>query len=65
MIRVPKEIVWWVLDKKGIPSRYIDLVKDMYDGVIISVRTIGGETREFAITIGLHQGSMLSTYLLS
>ena len=58
--RVPREIIWWVLDKKGVPSRYIDIVKDMYDGAIASVRTTGGETNEFAITIGLHQGSTLS-----
>ena len=61
--RVPREIIWWVLDKKGVPSRYIDIVKDMYDGAIASVRTTGGETNEFAITVGLHQGSTLSPYL--
>ena len=61
--RVPREIIWWVLDKKGVPSRYIDIVNDMYDGAIASVRTTGGETNEFAITVGLHQGSTLSPYL--
>ena len=39
MIRVPREIIWWVLDKKWVLSRYIDIVKDMYDGAIASVRT--------------------------
>ena len=61
--RVPREIIWWVLDKKGVPSRYIDIVKDMYDGAIASVRTTGRETNEFVITVGLHQGSTLSPYL--
>ncbi|MES6771991.1 reverse transcriptase family protein, partial [Cutibacterium acnes] len=61
--RVPREIIWWVLDKKGVPSRCIDIVKDMYDGAIASVRTTGGETNEFVITVGLHQGSTLSPYL--
>lgn len=37
----------------------------MYDGVITSVRTTRGETSEFAITIGLHQGSALSSYLFA
>ena len=52
---------FWI--KKGVPNRYIDIVKDMYDGVIASVRTTGGETSEFVITVGLHQGSTLSPYL--
>ena len=63
--RVPREIIWWVLDKKGVPSRYIDIVKDMYNGAIASVRTTGGEINEFAIIVGLHQGSTLSPYLFA
>ena len=31
----------------------------MYDEVVTSVRTSGGITREFRITIGLHQGSTI------
>ena len=42
------------LDKKEVPSIYIDIVKDMYDGAITSVRTTGGQTSEFAITVRLH-----------
>ncbi|MES6826658.1 reverse transcriptase domain-containing protein, partial [Cutibacterium acnes] len=49
----------------GVTSRYIDIVKDMYDGAIASVRTMRGETSEFAITVGLHQGSTLSPYLFA
>ena len=52
--RVPREIIWWVLDKEGVPIRYINLVKDMYDGAITSVKTIGRETSEFAIIVSLH-----------
>ena len=43
----------------------IDIVKDMYDGAIASVRSTGGETSEFVITVGLHQGSTLSPYLFA
>lgn len=35
----------------------------MYNRVVISVRTSGGI--EFPITIGLHQGSALSSYLFA
>ena len=49
--------------KKRITKRYIELVKDMYDGAITIVKTIIGETSEFLITVHLHQRSTLSSYL--
>ena len=35
----------------------------MYDRAIIMVKTTIGETNEFQITVGLHQGFVLSLYL--
>ena len=35
----------------------------MYDKAITIVKTTTGETSEFLITVGLHQGSALSPYL--
>jgi len=35
----------------------------MYDGVVANVRTCGGITSDFSITIRLHQGSALSPFL--
>ncbi|MCX8759408.1 reverse transcriptase domain-containing protein [Vibrio parahaemolyticus] len=60
--KVPRNLVWWVLERKGVPIGYINIIKDMYDRVVTSVRTIG-ETKEFPIDICLHQGSSLSPYL--
>ena len=37
----------------------------MYDGVVTNVRTCGGITSNFSITIGLHQGSALSPFLFA
>ena len=37
----------------------------MYDGVVTNVRTCGGVTSAFSITIGLHQGSALSPFLFA
>ena len=63
--RVPRDVLWWALMKKGISLRYIDLIKDMYDGAITNVRTSGGLSDSFPITIGLHQGSALSPFLFA
>ncbi len=37
----------------------------MYEGAMTSVRTASGETEEFSITVGVHQGSALSPYLFT
>ena len=31
--KVSKEILWWTLMKKGVPIKYTDIIKDMYDEV--------------------------------
>ena len=61
--KVPREVLWWTLMKKGVPIKFIDITEDMYNGVVANVRTCGGKTSDFSITIGLHQGSALSPLL--
>ncbi|KAL3527949.1 hypothetical protein ACH5RR_012605 [Cinchona calisaya] len=61
--RVPREVMWRVLEKRGVRVAYIESIKEMYKDVVTSVRTPEGLTREFPINIGLHQGSALNPYL--
>ena len=63
--RVPRDILWRILKKKGVRVVYIQVIKDMYDGAITAVRTHEGQTGSFPITVGLHQGSSLSPYLFA
>jgi len=37
--KVSREVLWWTLMKKGVPIKYIDIIKGMYDGVVANVRT--------------------------
>ena len=44
---------------------YIDVIKDMYKGAAMNVRTTCGKIDEFPMTIDLHQGVALSPYLFA
>ena len=51
--------------KHKVPTKYITLIKDMYKDVMTFVRTCDGDTTDFSINIGLHQGSALNPYLFA
>ena len=48
--KLPRDVLWWILMKKGVPIKYIDIIKYMYDRVVANVRTCGGLTSDFSIT---------------
>jgi hypothetical protein len=56
---------WWALEKHNVQTKYVTLFKDMYRDVLTFVRTCDGDTSDFPIKIGLHQGSTLSPYLFA
>jgi hypothetical protein len=53
--KVPRNFMWWALEKHKVPTKYITLIKDMYKDVVTCVRTCDGDTSDFPIKIGLHQ----------
>jgi hypothetical protein len=63
--KVPRDIMWWALEKHNVPTKYITLIKDIYKDAMTCVRTCDGDTSDFPIKIGLHQGSALSPYLFA
>ena len=63
--KVLTDLTLWVLNKMIVPRGYIEFIKDMYGGVVTSVRTTCKETSEFPMTILLHQELTLSPYLFT
>ena len=52
--RVPREVLWRVLEKKWVRIAYIQALKDMYHSAGTKVRTCEGDTKLFKITMELH-----------
>jgi hypothetical protein len=63
--KILRNIMWWALDKHKVPTKYVKLIKDMYNKVVTSVRITDGDINIFPINIGLHQGLALNPYLFS
>jgi hypothetical protein len=55
--KVPRNVMWWALEKHKVLTKYVTLIKDMYRDVVTFVRTCDGDTSDFPIKIGLHQES--------
>ncbi|EMS56501.1 Callose synthase 9 [Triticum urartu] len=62
--KIPWNVMWWALEKHKVPTNYITLINDMYDNVVTSVRTSDGDTDDFPIKIGLHQGSAMNEWCM-
>ncbi|KAK3525944.1 hypothetical protein QTP70_011034 [Hemibagrus guttatus] len=63
--RVPREELWYCMRKSGVAERYVRVVQDMYERSRTVVRCAVGQTEEFKVEVGLHQGSALSSFLFA
>ena len=61
--RIPREVVYWCMRKRGTPEKLVRIVKATYEKVTTRVRLPFGDTEEFKIKVGLHQRSALSSFL--
>ncbi|KAK3511488.1 hypothetical protein QTP70_009004 [Hemibagrus guttatus] len=63
--RVPREELWYCMRKSGVAEKYVRVVQDMYERSRTLVRCAVGQTEEFKVEVGLHQGSALSPFLFA
>ncbi|MCJ8736954.1 hypothetical protein PDJAM_G00018110 [Pangasius djambal] len=63
--RVPREELWYCMRKSGVAEKYVRVVQDMYERSRTVVRCAVGQTEEFEVEVGLHQGSVLSPFLFA
>ena len=49
--KIPRNVMWWNLDKYKVPTKYVGLIKDMYNNIVTSVRTSNGDADDFPIRI--------------
>ncbi|KAK3545194.1 hypothetical protein QTP70_001835 [Hemibagrus guttatus] len=63
--RVPREELWYCMRKSGVVEKYVRVVQDMYERSRTVVRCAVGQTEEFNVEVGLHQGSALSPFLFA
>ena len=47
--KIPRNVIWWALDKHKVPTKYVGLIKDMYNNVVTRVRTSDGDTDDFRL----------------
>ena len=52
--KIPRNVMWWALDKHKVPTKYVTFIKDMYNNAVTTVRINDGNINYFPIKIGLH-----------
>ncbi|KAK9053899.1 hypothetical protein SSX86_024974 [Deinandra increscens subsp. villosa] len=62
---IPRCLIWNSLERRGVPGKYIDIIRDMYARMVTCVRAPVGDTDSFPVEVGLHQGSALSPFLFA
>ncbi|BHF84986.1 hypothetical protein SprV_1002814100 [Sparganum proliferum] len=62
---VNREGLWKIMQKFGCPERFIEMVRQLHDGMMARVTDNGAVSDAFAVTNGVKQGCVLSPTLFS
>ena len=63
--RVPIKVVEWALRKRGLAEVLVQAVMSLYEGLRTNVRVGSGFLEEFGVSVGVHQGSVLSPQIFA
>ena len=61
--RVPRVLIESSLRRKGVVECYVKAVMKMCQEVLSQVKVEGEDSKDFAVRVGTHQGSILSPLL--
>ena len=61
--RVPHKVIWYALREHGVPEEIVNWVRLLYYKPRSRVQVTAGITKEFPITVDVHQGSAISPLL--
>ena len=63
--RVPRMLIESSLKRKGVVECYVKAVMKMYQEVLSQVKEAGEVSKEFAVRVGIHQGSVLLPFIFA
>ena len=61
--QVPQDVLWWAVREFGIEEWIVCVIEAMYEKSATVIRHNGRESKEFLVTVGVHQGSLFSPLL--
>ena len=62
---VSRKGLWRIMEKFGCPGKFITIVRQVHDGMMVKVMEDGEESKEFPVTNGVKQGCVLAPTLFS
>ena len=62
---VSREGLWKIMEKFGCPSKFITIVRQFHDGMMVKVLDNGDQSEAFPVTNGVKQGCVLAPTLFS
>ncbi|BHF85871.1 hypothetical protein SprV_1002904500 [Sparganum proliferum] len=62
---VNREVMWKIIQKLGCPKRFIQMVRQLHDGMMVRVTDNGAVSEAFVVTDGVKHGCVLAPTLFS